>query len=59
MLSSRKPFIFLHGDLHQDNILKQGNGWLAIDPKGVIGEAEFEIAAFDFMYIRELTIPRR
>jgi streptomycin 6-kinase len=27
---------------------------LAIDPKGVISEAEFEIAAFDFMYIREL-----
>ncbi len=28
--------------------------WLAIDPKGVVGEAEFEIAAFDFMYISEL-----
>nr|WP_302473958.1 aminoglycoside phosphotransferase family protein [Legionella sp. PL877] len=47
--------IFLHGDLHHDNILKHGNGWLSIDPKGVVGEAEFEIAAFDFMYISELT----
>ena len=55
MLSSPKPLIFLHGDLHHDNILKHGNEWLAIDPKGVIGEAEFEIAAFDFMYISELT----
>jgi streptomycin 6-kinase len=55
MLSSPKPLIFLHGDLHHDNILKHGNEWLAIDPKGVIGEAEFEIAAFDFMYIGELT----
>ena len=55
MLSSPKPLIFLHGDLHHDNILKHGNEWLSIDPKGVIGEAEFEIAAFDFMYISELT----
>ncbi len=29
--------ILLHGDLHQDNILSHGNGWVAIDPKGVIG----------------------
>ncbi|WP_133129845.1 aminoglycoside phosphotransferase family protein [Legionella yabuuchiae] len=55
MLSSPKPLIFLHGDLHHDNILKHGNEWLAIDPKGVVGEAEFEIAAFDFMYISKLT----
>lgn len=55
MLASPKPLIFLHGDLHHDNILKHGSEWLAIDPKGVIGEAEFEIAAFDFMYINELT----
>ncbi|MCE0722005.1 MULTISPECIES: aminoglycoside phosphotransferase family protein [Legionella] len=54
LLSSLKSPIFLHGDLHHDNILKHGNEWLAIDPKGVVGEAEFEIAAFDFMYIPEL-----
>ncbi|MFJ1269582.1 aminoglycoside phosphotransferase family protein [Legionella lytica] len=54
LLTSSKPLIFLHGDLHHDNILKHGHEWLAIDPKGVIGEAEFEIAAFDFMYINEL-----
>lgn len=55
MLSTPKPLIFLHGDLHHDNILKHGHEWLAIDPKGVMGEAEFEIAAFDFIYISELT----
>lgn len=55
LLASPKPLIFLHGDLHHDNILKHDNKWLAIDPKGVIGEPEFEIAAFDFMYIHELT----
>ena len=28
----------LHGDLHHDNILKENHlGWVAIDPKGVIG----------------------
>lgn len=54
LLSSLKSLVFLHGDLHHDNILKHGNEWLAIDPKGVVGEAEFEIAAFDFMYITEL-----
>lgn len=54
MLASPKPLIFIHGDLHHDNILKHGNEWLSIDPKGVIGEAEFEIAAFDFLYISEL-----
>ena len=47
--------IFLHGDLHHDNILKNDDQWLAIDPKGVVGESEFEIAAFDFMYINELS----
>ncbi len=36
----------LHGDLHHDNILQQGNDWLIIDPKGVIGEQAYEIAAF-------------
>jgi streptomycin 6-kinase len=58
ILSSPKPLVFLHGDLHHDNILKHGSRWLSIDPKGVIGEAEFEIAAFDFMYINELTATR-
>ncbi|WP_373298360.1 aminoglycoside phosphotransferase family protein [Paludibacterium paludis] len=28
----------LHGDLHHDNVLfDSSHGWLAIDPKGVIG----------------------
>ena len=33
----------LHGDLHHDNILwDDGRGWLAIDPKGVVGELAYE-----------------
>lgn len=54
LLSSLGQLVFLHGDLHHDNILKHNDSWLAIDPKGIIGEPEFEIAAFDFMYITEL-----
>ena len=36
----------LHGDLHHYNVLfDAGRGWLAIDPKGVVGELEYEIGA--------------
>ncbi|TPJ45639.1 aminoglycoside phosphotransferase family protein [Mesorhizobium sp. B2-7-1] len=34
----------LHGDLHHDNILFGPRGWLAIDPKGVIGDPGFDAA---------------
>lgn len=38
--------VLLHGDLHQDNILSaEREPWLAIDPKGVIGEPAFETGA--------------
>jgi streptomycin 6-kinase len=36
----------LHGDLHHSNILRHGGVWIAVDPKGVIGPAEAEPAAF-------------
>jgi streptomycin 6-kinase len=36
----------LHGDLHHANVLLDADrGWLAIDPKGVIGELEYELGA--------------
>ena len=39
--------VLLHGDLHHDNILSaEREHWLAIDPKGVVGEAEYEVGAF-------------
>ena len=35
----------LHGDLHHGNVLSDANrGWVAIDPKGVIGERAYECA---------------
>ena len=37
----------LHGDLHHYNILSaEREPWLAIDPKGIVGEPEYEAAAF-------------
>lgn len=31
---------------HHYNILQHQSEWLAIDPKGIVGEREFEIGAF-------------
>jgi len=42
--TSGEPFV-LHGDLHHENILRSSDGWVAIDPAGVIGEREYEIGA--------------
>lgn len=47
LAESQGKQILLHGDLHHDNILfDEKCGWLAIDPKGIIGEAEIEACAF-------------
>jgi len=34
--------VLIHGDFHHFNILSSERGWLAIDPKGVIGPPEYE-----------------
>ena len=36
----------IHGDLHHFNILASQRGWLAIDPKGVLGPAAYEVGPF-------------
>jgi len=47
--------MLLHGDLHQDNILaSERNGWLAIDPKGLIGEPAYETGALLHNFLPEL-----
>lgn len=39
--------MLLHGDLHHENIRADaGRGWVAIDPKGVIGDPAYEAARF-------------
>ncbi|MHB1101590.1 MAG: aminoglycoside phosphotransferase family protein [Devosia sp.] len=34
----------LHGDLHHDNVISSSRGWLAIDPKGLLGDPVYEVA---------------
>ncbi|MFC4637027.1 aminoglycoside phosphotransferase family protein [Deinococcus hohokamensis] len=45
LLHSAQDQCPLHGDLHHGNVLRSGErGWLAIDPKGLIGERGFDFA---------------
>jgi streptomycin 6-kinase len=46
LLASSAAPVLLHGDLHHDNILAaQRAPWLALDPKGVVGEPAYEVGA--------------
>lgn len=45
LLATSGEQVVLHGDLHHDNVLQQGAGWVAIDPKGVVGEGAYETGA--------------
>jgi streptomycin 6-kinase len=46
LASSQRKTMLLHGDLQHYNVLFDNErGWVAIDPKGVIGELEYELGA--------------
>ncbi len=46
LCTSQQGIRLLHGDLQHYNILFDNErGWVAIDPKGVVGEIEYEIGA--------------
>ncbi|HKY03399.1 MAG TPA: aminoglycoside phosphotransferase family protein [Blastocatellia bacterium] len=46
LCSSQRGVRLLHGDLHHYNILFDiKRGWTAVDPKGVLGELEYEVGA--------------
>jgi streptomycin 6-kinase len=46
LASSQRQTMLLHGDLQHYNVLFDNErGWVAIDPKGVIGELEYELSA--------------
>ncbi len=38
--------VLVHGDFHHHNILRADDHYLAIDPKPMLGEAEFDVAPF-------------
>ncbi len=43
LLTSQRDVVVLHGDVHHGNVLDGGDrGWLAIDPKGLLGERTFD-----------------
>jgi streptomycin 6-kinase len=45
LLADPQELCVLHGDIHHANILDFGTrGWLAIDPKGLLGERGFDFA---------------
>jgi len=45
LLAAPRDVRVLHGDMHHDNVLDFGRrGWLAIDPKGLVGERGFDYA---------------
>lgn len=45
LLAEPREAVVLHGDFHHGNVLDGGpRGWLAIDPKGLVGERGFEFA---------------
>jgi streptomycin 6-kinase len=47
LLSTTNAPVVLHGDLHHSNVLRAERApWLAIDPKGLVGDRGFEVAAF-------------
>jgi streptomycin 6-kinase len=46
LLSTQLNSVLLHGDLHHENILHKKDSWVAIDPKGFVGENAFEVGAY-------------
>lgn len=47
LLPSMAEPVLLHGDLHHWNILAaERQSWLALDPKGVVGEPVYEVGAW-------------
>jgi streptomycin 6-kinase len=45
LLDDPRDLVPLHGDMHHGNVLDFGQrGWLAIDPKGLLGERAFDYA---------------
>jgi streptomycin 6-kinase len=38
--------VVLHQDFHGGNVLLSDRGWLAIDPKPLVGEREFDLASY-------------
>jgi len=42
----KRSHTLVHGDFHHHNILRSERGWLAIDPKPMLGEPEYDVPSF-------------
>jgi streptomycin 6-kinase len=59
LLASAGELTMLHGDLHHQNVLTaRREPWLAIDPKGVVGEPAYDAAALLHNPLELLDAPR-
>jgi len=45
LLDSNSDMGPLHGDMHHDNVIRAGDRWLAIDPKGLLGDRGYDYAS--------------
>jgi streptomycin 6-kinase len=52
---TQRETVVLHQDLHAGNVLRGGDRWLAIDPKPLAGEREFDVVGL----ARNADAPRR
>lgn len=51
LIATTSEHLLLHGDLHHDNILRQGEEqWAVIDPKGIIGDIHFDTIQYLLNY---------
>src|SRR5215208_2951436 len=58
LIPSQSELVVLHGDLHHFNVLAaQREPWLAVDPKGVVGEPAYDMGAFLHNPTELLTTP--
>jgi streptomycin 6-kinase len=44
LLADPREVRVLHGDIHHRNIRQSARGWLAFDPKGIVGERTYDCA---------------
>ncbi|SFB04765.1 streptomycin 6-kinase [Cohnella sp. OV330] len=51
LIATTSDNVLLHGDLHHENILLQGESqWAVIDPKGIIGDVHFDTIQYLLNY---------
>lgn len=56
LLKTAASEVLLHGDLHHENILQGSRKWVAIDPKGVMGDPAYDTVSFIINPMQELIV---